>query len=189
MGILSDHLDAEQIPLGALGRFVPFWIPGWNEGRSNLLDELRVSYGPWDSKLLINLIHKHYCRSFDTPPICTLTVQVITISKWFIAYRDYLPPHQIIVPLINIPKEQGLSKSILQEGFLYTGPRIKVIEGYPIYEPYVYEKDIMDLYEELLAVKFSKALNTEGVFDCMMIEPEELYKLYMKGIITHGSTE
>lgn len=184
MSVLSDQFTNEQIPLGALGKFIPMWVSGHDPGRSDLLDELRVSFAPWTSKNLAGYIFKNYNRHLQSG-IHGLTIQVLTIDKWLTAYQSYLPPHQLIIPLIDVPVEYGLSEGIIQHGFLYTGPKLKVVPNFPVKTINPKDFDYITFYQSGLMTNFGRELNDSEIEDYMGIDPESLYRAYMKGL-SHG---
>lgn len=184
MSILSNQLDSEQIPLGALGKFIPLWINGWDAGRTTLMDELRKLYAPWDTRTLVGMIYKCYNEHLETP-IHNLSIKVATCDKWLVGYQTYLPPHQLITPIINVPYETSVTSKIIKNSFIYTGPKLDVVDGLPFLEDH--DTDFISLYESGLMTKFYKELDDKGVTEYMGVESEELYKLYMKGIEHHGS--
>lgn len=149
------------------------------------MEDLRGSLAPWTSKNLAGYIFKNYSQHLQSS-IRGITIQVLTIDKWLVAYQNYLPPHQLIMPLINVPDEYGISDGVIKCRFLYTGPKLEIVPQFPVKVIDPKDFDYITLYQSGLMTNFARELDDSEVESYMGIDPESLYLAYMKGL-SHGS--
>lgn len=173
MGILSP--PEEILPLGVVGRFGRFWIQGWDKGRSDTVDELARSHEEWTSSLLIRTIIKCYK---DVCPVCSLYIKVINVDKWLVSYKQYIPPHQIFIPYINVPAGAQVEMNLDCHGFFYVGVPIREIEGYPLV--HVEDYDYMALHKKSFPVSGVDEMTDEQVEDYFKTDTYSLRHAYIK---------